>query len=180
MGLTASLSSVLSRSGGSEQDEGFSSLACAETSLLLARRPSFFTDAAGVIPAASGTTPSVTWPRGQRPRPQSPRCTYGVVAARQPPMNQNGPTLHVPQPLLHWVRSVRASLALYVLRCGVANGAGPWRCTAGVTPASTRTRERWTEARTGPGPPVPPQWQTTTHYPGNLRRHSELASTKTR
>ena len=49
-------------------------------------------------------------------------------------MNQNGPTLHVPQPLLHLVRSVRASLALYGLRCGVANGAGPSECTAGVTP----------------------------------------------
>ena len=42
---------------------------------------------------------------------------------------------------------------------GVANGAGPWRCTAGVTPASTRTRDRRTEARTGPGPPA---WQATT------------------
>ena len=31
-----------------------------------------------------------------------------------------------------------------------------------------------------PRSPVPPQWQTTTHYPGNLRRHSELAPTKTR
>ena len=39
--------------------------------------------------------------------------------------------------------------------CGVANGAGPWRCTAGVTPASTRTRDRWTEARTGPAPLCP-------------------------
>ena len=28
----------------------------------------------------------------------------------------------------------------------------PWRCTAGVTPASTRTRDRWTEARTGSVP----------------------------
>ena len=33
-----------------------------------------------------------------------------------------------------------------------ANGAGPWKCTAGVTSASTRTRYRRTEARTGPGP----------------------------
>ena len=33
-----------------------------------------------------------------------------------------------------------------------ANGAGPRRCTAGVTPASVRTRDRRTEARTGPGP----------------------------
>ena len=29
-----------------------------------------------------------------------------------------------------------------------ANGAGPRRCTAGVTPASTRTRDRRTDART--------------------------------
>ena len=38
---------------------------------------------------------------------------------------------------------------------GAANGAGPWRCTAGVTPASVRTRDRRTEARTGPGPLCP-------------------------
>ena len=36
-----------------------------------------------------------------------------------------------------------------------ANGAGPRRCTAGVTPASVRTRDRRTEARTGPGPLCP-------------------------
>ena len=30
-----------------------------------------------------------------------------------------------------------------------------------------------------PGPPVPPQWQMTTHHPGNLRRHCVLAPTKT-
>ena len=34
-----------------------------------------------------------------------------------------------------------------------ANGAGPRRCTAGVTPASVRTRDRKTQAqRTPPGP----------------------------
>ena len=32
-----------------------------------------------------------------------------------------------------------------------ANGAGPRRCTAGMTRASVRTRDRRTEARTGPG-----------------------------
>ena len=37
-----------------------------------------------------------------------------------------------------------------------ANGAGPRRCTAGVTPASVRTRDRRTEARTDcPGPLCP-------------------------
>ena len=35
---------------------------------------------------------------------------------------------------------------------GAANGAGPLECTAGVTPASTRSWDRTTEARTGPGP----------------------------
>ena len=38
--------------------------------------------------------------------------TYGVVAARRSPMDDNRPTPHVPQPLLHWVRPQRASLAL--------------------------------------------------------------------
>ena len=36
-----------------------------------------------------------------------------------------------------------------------ADGAGPQRCTAGVTPAFVRTRDRRTEARTGPGPRAP-------------------------
>ena len=31
-----------------------------------------------------------------------------------------------------------------------ADGAGPWECTAGVTPAPTRTRDRCAEERTGP------------------------------
>ena len=35
---------------------------------------------------------------------------------------------------------------LWYVMC-IANGAGPWRCTAGVTPASTRTRDRRTEAQ---------------------------------
>ena len=37
-----------------------------------------------------------------------------------------------------------------------ANGAGPRRCTAGVTLACVKTRDRWTEARTGLCHPVPP------------------------
>ena len=40
---------------------------------------------------------------------------HGVVAARRPlidQIDQNGPTPHVPQPLLHVVRRLRASLAL--------------------------------------------------------------------
>ena len=45
-----------------------------------------------------------------------------------------------------------------------ANGAGPRRYTAGVTPASVRNRDRWTEARTGPGP-VLPLWLTTSELP---------------
>ena len=75
VGLTTSLSSVPSRSGEervlrrtvgwfraraegfSERAERFSSPACAETSLLHARRPSLWTPL-GVIPVASGTVPS--------------------------------------------------------------------------------------------------------------------------
>ena len=65
---------------------------------------SFFTD-------ATGGYPSGVWYGTARPATKA-GCTYGVVAARRPLMNQNGPTLHVLQPLLHWVRSVRASQAL--------------------------------------------------------------------
>ena len=36
-----------------------------------------------------------------------------------------------------------------------ANGAGPRKCTAGVTPASVRTQDKRTEARTGPSPLCP-------------------------
>ena len=87
------------------------------------------------------------------------------------PNEQDGPTQHVPQPLLHMVRRLRAGLALYGWWCGDADGAGPRRCTAGVTPAYTRTRDRWTDARTGPGPLCPRNGK---------RPHSELAPTKTR
>ena len=52
----------------------------------------------------------------------------------------------------------------------VANGAGPRRCTAGVTPASVRTRDRRTEART------PPQWQTTSGLPRCDLTTRELAT----
>ena len=38
---------------------------------------------------------------------------------------------------------------------GVANGAGPSECTAGVTLLRARTWDRTTEARTGPGPLYP-------------------------
>ena len=47
-----------------------------------------------------------------------------------------------------------------------ANGAGPRRCTAGVTPASVRTRDRRTEARTGPGPLCPRNGRPHPGFPG--------------
>ena len=47
-----------------------------------------------------------------------------------------------------------------------ANGAGPRRCTAGVTPASVRTRDRETEARTGPGPLCPRNGRSHPGFPG--------------
>ena len=92
------------------------------------------------------------------------RCTAA-------PNARNRPTTHVPQPLLHLVRRLRASLASYGLRCGVANGAGPWRCAAGATlpPRGPGTgglrRDRL------PRSAVPPQWQATTRNRGNFRRH---------
>ena len=116
-----------------------------------------------------------TDPRRQRPRPRSLRCTYGVVAAQRAPNEQNGPTPHVPN--LCCAVYDGSVPAWHCTDCdlGVANGAGTWRCTAGVTPASTRTRDRGTEARpearTGPSPLYHPQWQATTRSPGNLRRH---------
>ena len=100
---------------------------------------SFIIDAAGVIPVASGTVLYVT----ARPATKAAvtslylrgrRCTAAANA-------QNRQTPHVLQPLLHSARRLR-------IVCSVVNRARPWRCTAGVTPASTRTRDRWTEART--------------------------------
>ena len=52
--------------------------------------------------------------------PSHRAATYGVVAARRPPMSQNRPTTHVPQPLLHLVRLLRASRA--------HNGLSGWCC----------------------------------------------------
>ena len=132
------------------QSELKGSLACAETSLLHARRPSLWTPL-GVIPVASPSLP-------HRAASDQGPGQHAVLTGSSPhgaPNGTNRPTTHVPQPLLHLVRRLRASLALYGWLCGVANGAGPWRCTAGVTPASTRTRDSRTEARTGPGPLYP-------------------------
>ena len=70
-------------------------------------------------------------------------------------MDDNRPTLHVPQPLLHLVRPPTChSGTLRIVRC-VANGAGPSECTAGVTPAPSENLGQTTEARTGPGPLYP-------------------------
>ena len=50
-----------------------------------------------------------------RPATKDPVSTLDLRGRRctAPPMSQNGPTLHVPQTLLHLVRRLRASLALY-------------------------------------------------------------------
>ena len=147
---------------GSEPAEGFSSPACAETSLLLAWRPSSQTPL-GVIPVASGTVPSL--------RDRAARVTSLYLRGRRCTAAPNGrepPTTHVPQPLLHLARRLRASLALYGLWCGVAIG--------GV-------RQVWPLPPRGPGTgglrrdrlhqsSEIPQWQATTLNPGNLRRHS--------
>ena len=48
-----------------------------------------------------------------------------------------------------------------------ANGAGPRRCTAGVTPASVRTRDRRTEVRTDcPSPLCPRSGRPHPSFPG--------------
>ena len=83
--------------------------------------------------------------RGQRPRPLSPRCTYGVVAARRSPMRKTFQqrTYHNRVPAWH--------LRMVMWRCYWS----PWRCTAGVTPASTRRpaagRQRAALRREGDG-----------------------------
>ena len=150
---------------GSERAEGCTSPSFAETSLLLARSPSLRAPL-GVIPVAScyGSARPAT-------KAPDPRCTYGVVAARRPPMHRTVQLCTYRNLCCTWYADLRASLAPYGLRGGVANGAGPWRCTAGVTPASTRTWDRTTEARTGPGPLCPRNGEATTHNPENMRRH---------
>ena len=99
---------------GSEGPVKCSSPACAETSFLLARRPSLWTPL-GVIPVASGTVHSLRDRAASEQGPGHHTVTYGVVAARRPPMDNNRPTLHVPQPLLHWGRRLRATQAPYGL-----------------------------------------------------------------
>ena len=120
------LSSVPSRSGEERvlrrtvgwfraRGEGFSSPACAETSLLHARRPSLWTPL-GVIPVASGTVPSTLRDRAASDQgPRSPHCTYGVVAARRPPMDENSQPRTYRNLCCSWVRRLRAGLALYGL-----------------------------------------------------------------
>ena len=72
-----------------ERAEGFSSPACAQTSLLLARRPSLWTPL-GVILVASCTVLSPLRDRAASDQdPGHHTVTYGVVAARRPPMDVN-------------------------------------------------------------------------------------------
>ena len=67
------------------QSELKGSPACAETSLLHARRPSLWTPL-GVIPVAS---PSLPDRAASDKGPGHRTATYGVVAARRPPMSLN-------------------------------------------------------------------------------------------
>ena len=86
---------------------------------------------------------SGTDPRGHGPRPRfQSTATYGVVAARRPPMCQQRPTTHVPQPLLHWVRRYVPLRHFTDCRDDAADGAGPSECTAGVTPAPSENLRR--------------------------------------
>ena len=98
-----------------------------------------------------------------RPATRAPVTARGRRCTAAPD-EQERPTPHVPQPLLHCVRRLRASQALHGLWCGVANGAGPWGCTAGVTLASPRgPRTGGLRRDRRPWSSVPPQWQATTH-----------------
>ena len=126
---------------GSEGSEGCSSPACAETSLLLARRTS-----SQMPPRLSRWRLVQSLPlRDRAASDQGPG--HSAVRTGSSPNARNRPTTHVPQTLLHLVRRLHASLAPTDREDGVADGAGPWRCSAGVTTASTRTWDRRTEAR---------------------------------
>ena len=79
-------------------------------------KSTFFTDATGGYPGGVWYfLPPLPDRVASDEGPGQRTVTYGVVAARRPPMDNNRPTLHVPQPLLHWVRRLRATQALYGL-----------------------------------------------------------------
>ena len=103
--------SVVSLGGGEVGVWRRSSPSCADTSLQLARCPPLRTQLED-IPAVSLHPPPIRDRAASDQGPGHRTVTYGVVAARRPPMDDNRPTPHVPQPLLHLVRRLRASQAL--------------------------------------------------------------------
>ena len=85
----------------------------------------------GVIPVVSGY-------RSARPATEAPDPVHCYLRGRPctaAPTALNLPTPHVPQPLLHWYAAYVPAGHLTDCQDGVADGAGPSECTAGVTPA---------------------------------------------
>ena len=102
---------------------------------------SFITDATGGCEGVLSWWCPRTDPRGHGPKAPDLHCTYGVVAARRLPMGE------VFQHLLHCTHRYVPAWHFTDCEDGDANGADPRRCTAGVTAASVRTRDRRTEVR---------------------------------
>ena len=76
-------------------------------------KSSFFTDATGCYPC--GVWDCLLLHLTARPATKALVSTLYLRGRRctAAPNGANSPTLHVPQPLLHWVRRLCASLTLY-------------------------------------------------------------------
>ena len=110
-----------------------------------------FTDTAEGCPGCI-TSPSI-FSVTARPATKAPVPTLlltRVVAARRPFMKRTTNHACTRNLCCTWYAAYVPSRHYTDCEGGVANGAGPWRCTAFVTPASTRARDSRTEAPTGP------------------------------
>ena len=104
----------------------------------------------GAILAVSRLPPSLRDRAASDQGPGHHTATCGVVSAQRSPMSLNVQSSTYRNLCCTWYASYVPARHFTDCEDGVANGSGPWRCTAGVTPASRRT-----EARTGPGPLCP-------------------------
>ena len=117
--------------------------------------------------------------------PRSPHCYLrGRRCTAAPNVSDNRPTTACTATsvaLVYVRRYVPALALLWKVMMALLTEQVPSEVYGRCDPClRARTRDSRTEARTGPGPLYPRNGKRPHDYPENVRRHSELASTKTR
>ena len=163
---------------GSERAEGFSSLACAETSLFHARRPSLWTPL-GLSRWRLVQSPPL---RDRAASDQGPGHTTVLTGSSLhggPQWTTTDQHCTYRNLCCTWYDAYVPLRHLTDCQDGAADGAGPSEVYGRCDPCSERECGTGRLRREQAPVPCTPQWQATTDNPGNLRRHSELAPTKT-